>query len=371
MSAGSRDRASGTSAARVGIAAVLVLPVGLTAAAFFRDAAPEPVSAPAATCAVESLPTLGGLFGSALAANQQGSVVGAATDAAGVSHPVLWRSGDPERITTGTDSGVAVGINVRGDVVGTGRSETAAVGWVWSRGVTIRLKAEHGKVAVPSAINDRGLIVGALAEDAGAHGTVRNDDENEQAALWDSAMAAPVELSPLPGDDGGYAFAVDNQGRIGGMSAGSRFRPVVWAAHGGDPRALPDLGGGYAAVRALSDSGIAAGDAVGADGKDHPVMWDRAGRIIDLGLPAGARSGQAQAILRGGVILGTAEVSVPGGGFRSQAVQWLTPGTLALLPSARDGTASSTSGAMDATSFVGYVMDTDGGRHPVRWRCGK
>jgi uncharacterized membrane protein len=236
--------------------------------------------------------------------------------------------------------------------------------------VTTRLKAEHGRVAVPSAISDRGLIVGALAAEAGAHGTERNEDENEHAALWKSATAAPTHLAPLPGDDGGSAFAVDNHGRVGGISAGARFRAVIWGGQG-DSRALPDLGGGYAAVRALSDSGLAAGDAVGTDGRDHPVVWDRTGRITDLGLPAGARSGQAQAILRNGVIVGTAEVPMPGGGFRSRAVQWLTPGNFVLLPSAGDGTASSTAGATDAASFVGYVEDADGGRHPVRWRCGK
>jgi uncharacterized membrane protein len=356
---------------RLGVAVVLVVPLGLLAGASSRGGAPGPaaMNAPTAACGVAPLPTLGGLFGSPLAANQEGIAVGAATDADGVSHAVLWRSGRPQRLATGAAESVAVAVNARGDVVGTGRSGTDAFGWVWSRAATTRLQAEHGRVAVPAAINDRGLIVGALAESAGAHGTVRNEDENERAAAWDSATAAPVSLSPLPGDDGGYAFAVDNHGRIGGISASTRFRPVVWAA--GNPRALPDLGGGYAAVRALDDSGVAAGDAVGTDGRDHPVMWDRAGRIIDLGLPTGARSGQAKAILRDGVIIGTAEVPTPGGGFRSQAVRWLRPGTFVLLPSVRDATASSGAGATDATSFVGYFMDADGGRHPVRWRCGK
>ena len=323
-----------------------------------------------ASCSTAPLTTLGGLFGQAVAANQLGLAVGAATDAAGTSHAVLWRSDVPQRLVTGAAESIAVAVSARGDVVGTGRSETDAFGWVWSRGVTTRLKAEHDRVAVPSAINDRGLIVGALAENGGAHGTVPNEDENEQAALWESATVAPAELSPLPGDDGGYAFAVDNHGRVGGMSAGTRFRPVIWGADRA-PHALPDLGGGYAAVRALSDSGVAAGDAVGTDGRDHPVMWDRAGRIIDLGLPAGAGSGQAQAILRDGVIVGTVEVPMPGGGSQSQAVQWLRPGAFVLLPPARAGAASSAAGATDATSLVGTVMDADGGRHPVRWRCGR
>jgi len=328
------------------------------------------VSPRQASCSTAPLATLGGLFGQVVAGNQQGLAVGAATDPTGVSHAVLWRSDVPQRLATGAAESIAVAVNARGDVVGTGRSEADAFGWVWSRGATTRLKVEHGHVAVPSAINERGLIVGALAESPGAHGTIPNADENEQAALWVSATAAPTELSPLAGDDGGYAFAVDNHGRVGGMSAGTRFRPVIWGTDG-TIRALADLGGGYAAVRALSDSGLAAGDAVGTDGRDHPVLWDRTGRIIDVGLPAGARSGQARAILRNGVIVGTAEVPMPGGGFRSQGVQWLAPGAFLVLPSASDGMASSTAGATDTTDFVGYSMDGAGGRHPVRWRCGR
>jgi uncharacterized membrane protein len=357
---------------RIGAAALLLaaLVTGLWMHAG-RSVAVANLALAEASCSRAPLPTIGGRYGDAVAANQQGVAVGAATDATGASHAVLWRSGKVERIAAGTAGSVAVALNARGEVVGTARSDTDAVGWAWSGGVTTALKAEHGRVAVPSAINDRGLIVGALAESAAAHGTVPNDDENEQAAWWASARAAPRELSPLPGDDGGYAFAVDNRGRIAGMSAGTRFRPVVWAAPGASPSALQDLGGGYAAVRTLSDSGVAAGDAVGTDGTDHPVMWDPAGRIVDLGLPAGAKSGQARAILRNGAIIGTAELPLPGGGVRSQAVQWLAPRHLLLLPSAGTGGASSAAGATDANGFVGNVMDPDGGRHPVRWQCGK
>ena len=354
----------------LGLAAVLILPAALAATLSLGGGPPTQAAvttAPTADCAAAFLPTLGGRFGTVLAADQHGVAVGAATDAAGVSHPVRWRDGRPERLATGTAGAVAVATNARGEVIGTGRSDTA-VGWVWSHGVTTRLKADADEAAVPTAINDRGVIVGALSENQGAGGTVRNENENEQAALWGSASAAPITLRPLPGDQGAHAFAVDNHGRVGGVSAGIRFRPVIWHADG-RPTALPDLGGGYGAVRSLSDTGSALGDAVGADGRDHPVVWDRAGQITGLELPPGSRSGRAEAILGNGVIIGTAEVPVPGG-FRTRAVRWERPDAVALLPTAPD-TGSTAAGALDATTYVGYSTDAVGGKHPVIWRCRK
>src|SRR6266540_4144644 len=47
-------------------------------------------------CSATSLATAGGLFGQAMAANQSGVIVGAASDATGLSHAVLWRAGKPQ-----------------------------------------------------------------------------------------------------------------------------------------------------------------------------------------------------------------------------------------------------------------------------------
>jgi hypothetical protein len=99
-------------------------------------------------------------------------------------------------------------------------------------------------------------------------------------------------------------------------------------------------------------------------------MWDAAGRITDLGLPAGARSGQARAILAGGVIVGTAELPAPGGGFWTQAVQWRAPGATKILPAAHGGAAMVTGGA-DGDTYVGNSADTRGGLHPSIWHCRK
>jgi uncharacterized membrane protein len=356
-----------------GIALVVAILTAVLLTAIATEAPASPaVAAPAPTagCDVLPLPTLGGLFGQVTAANRRGLAVGSATDRTGADTAVLWESGSVRPLSTGTAGSVAVSVNGRGDVVGRGRVDATPVGWMWSQGVAVRLKADRDEIAVPAAINDSGLIVGTLSENEGTEGQVAGQNEDEQAALWPDAKGAPVVLTSLPGDQGSQALAVNGRGQIGGLSAGARFRPVVWDSRR-KAHALADLGGGYAAVRALADSGLAAGDAVAADGTDHPVLWDAAGRISTLELPAGARSGQATAILPDGTVIGTADVTVTGGGVQKQAVRWTKAGSVALLSTADGRAGSAAGGVADATSYVGYRTDPVGGRHPVLWRCGR
>jgi hypothetical protein len=342
----------------------------VTAAPTDAPAAPAVAAAPTASCGVLPLPTLGGLFGQVLAANEAGLAVGSATDRTGADSAVLWRSGRVLSLSTGTAGSVAVGVNGRGDVVGRGRMNSTPVGWMWSGGTAVRLTADEDEIAVPTAINDSGMIIGALSENEGAEGGNAGHSEDEQAALWPGAKATPVVLPPLPGDQGAHALAVNDHGQVGGLSAGTRFRPVVWDSRT-RVRALADLGGGYAAVRALADSGLAVGDAVAPDGTDHPVRWDAAGRITTLDLPPGSRSGQAAAILPDGTAVGTADVPTVGGGVQKQAVRWSKPGSVALLSAADSRTSSAAGGAADAATYAGYRTDPVGGRHPVLWRCGR
>jgi YD repeat-containing protein len=329
-------------------------------------ASPPPI---AAGCSVQALGTLGGMFGNAVAVNRQGVAVGIADDAKGVAQPVLWRGRTPQRLITGLSGSVPLAVNAAGQVIGTGvdTATGSPAGWAWSRGRATRLKAHEHRVAWPEAINDHGVIVGALLPDEGGPAEASGhagEDDNDWAAVWASPTSDPVVLRPLRGDQGAHAFAVNGRGRAAGVSQGAKFTPVVWEASG-QPRALPTLGGGYGIVRGLSDSGIAVGDAVRADGTDHAVMWDAAGRITDLVLPAGARSAKAETILPNGVIVGTAELPVPGGGWRTQAVQWTAPGAMQVLPSAA-GAAANASGS---TTVAGYRADGAGGRHPTLWRC--
>jgi uncharacterized membrane protein len=322
-----------------------------------------------ARCDVRTLGTLGGLFGNALAVNRRGIAVGTADDAHGVAQPVIWRDTVPERLSTGLAHSIPLAVNAAGQVIGSG-VDASPSGWVWSQGRTTRLSVRDHRIARPEAINDRGVVVGALSPDEGPSGLAREEageDENDWAAMWLSPSSEPTVLSPLQGDQGAHAFAVDANGRVGGISQGVSTRPVIWdrPEH---PRALPTLGGGYGIVRALGAGGVAVGDAVRGDGGYHAVRWDSAGRITDLGLPAGARLARAEAILPDGVIVGTAELPAAGG-WQTQAVQWTAPGAVQALPSAAAPGAAAN--AAQAVTIAGYRADGAGGRHPTLWQCGR
>jgi hypothetical protein len=325
-------------------------------------------AAPAvASCTAEALPTLGGPYGNATAAAPNGDVVGIASDTAGALQAVEWRAGKAQRISTGLAGSVPTDINSHGDVVGSSPNGVNTVGWAWSGQQTVRLRGAGERTALPAAISNSGVIAGALETTEGTPGEGNGKpgtQENEQAAVWRSPASAPQMLAPLPGEQGAHAFAAGDDGRIGGVSEGDVFRPVVWD-RAGTPHPLPGLGGGYGIVRAFGPGGVAVGDAVANDGTDHAVMWDAGGQITDLGLPAGSRTAQATGVLPGGVAVGTARMPAPGGGVLTQAVRWPAAGQPQLLAGQGPDVV-----AASGQAAVGYRTDAKGGRHPLMWRCG-
>jgi hypothetical protein len=368
-------------AAIIAAVSVPLLAVGVAVAASSSGSGPpRAVSAwaglagtPIASCTVRKLPTLGGQYGNVTASAPNGDIVGLADNAAGTAQPVLWRAGQPQQIRTGMASSVPTGLNAHGVVIGDSARGENPVGWVWSRGRTTMLRGTGKYTALPAAISNNDIIVGALETAEGTPsegGDTPGLSEAEQAAVWRSPTARPQKLAPLPGDQGGHAFAVARDGRIGGVSSGDRFRSVVWDS-AGKPRALPGLGGGYGAVRAFGPGGIAVGDAVARNGTDHPVMWAVNGRITDLGLPAGSRAAQADGVLPDGVVVGTAQIPAPGGGTLAQAVRWTAAGHPQLLSPPGGTKQALVTGTASADTVTGYQTDAKGGRHPVMWGCGR
>jgi len=76
-------------------------------------------------------------------------------------------------------------------------------------------------------------------------------------------------------------------------------------------------------------------------------------------------------VLPSGVVVGTAEMPVPGGGVVAQAVRWVRAGHPQLLAARQGLEQSVVAGAASAQTAVGYLTDAKGGRHPVMWRCGR
>jgi uncharacterized membrane protein len=329
------------------------------------------------SCSMQDLPTLGGLFGAATGANGVGDIVGTADDAGGHARPVAWRGSAIRRLAVTLDSATPVAVNGSGTVIGFGRSGEDPVGWVWSQGNTILLRALGDGAADPVAINDSGVIVGALTENQNEeeqHGGQQTasvaqegfeQGEDERAAVWSSPGGLPQLLPALPGDAGSRALAVDPSGRVGGVSEGSQFSPVVWDPTGA-VRALPTLGGGYAVVRGFGRDGVIVGDAVDTHGVQYAVRWTPDGHVIRLPMPPGARSAQVSRILPDGSVIGIVQAR-DNGVLVSQAMRWPPQREAQRLGDA--GAAAAALAWVGNGVIAGHRLDADGGRHPVQWHC--
>ncbi len=113
------------------------------------------------------LGTLGGMRSVATAINDRGQIIGRSTDLQEQTHYVLWDNGSM------TDLGQLVpgGINRRGEIVGSDLSYDSAE--VFDRGTLTRLPLPDGwDLGGASAVNDKGLIVGAARNASGDYDPV-------------------------------------------------------------------------------------------------------------------------------------------------------------------------------------------------------
>ncbi|MCE6997231.1 hypothetical protein LZG04_20840 [Saccharothrix sp. S26] len=121
---------------------------------------------------VTVLSTSGGVTYGPQALNERGDTVGWTTEFDGTRKAVLWRGGGGP-----VDLGVpgpseAVAVNERGDVIGWTRAGDAAEprAFLWRDGTVTYLRSLGGARSLPTALNDRGTIVG---ESTTADGTVK------------------------------------------------------------------------------------------------------------------------------------------------------------------------------------------------------
>jgi hypothetical protein len=343
---------------------LVMVPVAATAAG---------AELPAATnCFVRLLPGLGGQGSNAVAASNNGLVVGLADTATGESAPVLWRDGQPTPLTIPLESAVPSSVNGAGVVVGTGydAANQALVGWWWQNGQYHTLPVSPGDIALPSMVSDSGVIVGALIGDE-EHSDGPGADDDERPAVWSAVTAAPRELALPNGARGGHAFAVGPDGTAGGVALGDDATPVLWAPNG-VPRALPTLTGRGGVVLGIDAAGQALGQSAVAEGT-HAVTWGAFGLISDVGATAAGPSSSATA--------GTAGTAVGEGsspsfrGSRPQALMWIGK-SARILPPGSDGQFSGVSGSASSvsrqggtTDVIGYSAAANGLRRATEWIC--
>jgi probable HAF family extracellular repeat protein len=179
--------------------------------------------------------------------------------------PAVWTLGPPDQIhdlplITGDTSGAATAINDNGQIVGISGICDQAVGRhtakhavLWENGIVTDIYPDAPAAwwNTPTAINQRGDVVGFAGDPAFVEGDVLH------AFMW-TGEDGIRQLKPLPNRTPKHvdseAYGINEARQVVGVSCDADqvdCRAVIWD-HGNTPTDLNDLKGGYSAVLALA-----------------------------------------------------------------------------------------------------------------------
>ncbi|WP_157739993.1 hypothetical protein [Micromonospora narathiwatensis] len=264
----------------------------------------------------QDLGTLGGLYSWATAINDLGEIVGVSQDAGGARRAFLWTS-TAGMTALGSVSGStwceANDINDRSQVVG---YCTVGVGSLstnrpvlWSNGQVRDLDASRGGSGIAMGINDRGDVYGSVREQglalwsgttrtilAGTNTTSYGDvnDRREVVGNW-SNFSDHARLFTPTAEGGGYeetdlgafagdvsvAYDINERGDVVGFSyTADATRGFLWDR--GTMTEIGTLGGPNSPAYGINDRSEVVGQSHLATLELHAYYWDR-GTITDLG----------------------------------------------------------------------------------------
>ncbi|WP_326588606.1 hypothetical protein [Streptomyces sp. NBC_01294] len=213
--------------------------------------------------------------------------------------PVRWGADGRAtvlRLPPRADGGAATAINERGEITGhvsVPGDKTRSVRWDRT-GRVHDLGSLGGSYSEPSAINDRGTVVG------------RATDEN---GTW-KAVRAPLgrKLGALPSQDFSARSVQLNNADV--VVATVKDRSLRWSTTSTTELALL-RGTGHTFVRGINDAGTSVGTS-----DEFAVTWDAQGRVTALPVPAGLDEADPVAINAAGSVAGNV------GSAGTWQVQW-------------------------------------------------
>jgi uncharacterized membrane protein len=196
----------------------------------------------------------------------------------------------------------ATGVNTLGEVT-IGVNTNVMGAWLYSDGVIHPLHDFAGGTnAYVRAINDGGEMVGEALDANG----------NDFGAVWMHWWSKPTKLRPTSGYDGSYAQGVNDQGYVVGGSFSNGPNPTIPVRWGPDGHVkVLDTVGSDAQGFGINSAGRAVGDGSTAAGDGRALVWNRSGRVRNLGVFPGSVFSRAIGVSSNGTVVGFEGVNPP------------------------------------------------------------
>ncbi|MFC3890766.1 hypothetical protein ACFOWZ_04720 [Lentzea rhizosphaerae] len=238
--------------------------------------------------------------------NRNGICLGEARALDGRTHAVRWdQRGRVTDLALPPEGRSSIAGNINDHDVATGTASVTIMEWgravVWDRDGRVTELPTLGNSATGKWINNHGVVVGSstIPESVHSH-PVRWERDGRVTAL------------DLPaGGEFGIAYAVNDNNVAVGLVDGHAAR---WDEHG----KLVSLEERRSIAMRINGRGVAIGSSDNPSGSIRATLWDRSGRMTDLGVLPGDVSSGARSINDSGVVAGWSR------GSTGRAVIWKT-----------------------------------------------